>query len=85
MTPDLFIPPVGPIKGIPQSKTKVYNDKYKEIGPFKRHQYDMDICTLYRQVEELYQRGEKFQSFDLGGYVKPVSYTHLTLPTIYSV
>ena len=41
------------------------------------------IAELLRRVEELTVEGEERPPRSLGS--KPVSYTHLTLPTIYSV
>ena len=59
MNTDLFMPPVGELRPIPDNRRDSYYEKYKTLGAFQKHQYDLDICVLYRQVDDLKSRYKK--------------------------
>ncbi len=68
--PELFIPPDGMIRAMPPEKRAVYIEKSKAIGSFSRHIYDMDICTLYRQMDDLKGKYKEFAGAPYPVYVK---------------
>lgn len=71
-TGELFTPPVGFIRPIPNDKHEQYRLKYTELGPFSFHQYDLDICKIYRQVDELKERYRNFNGAPFLNYVKQI-------------
>lgn len=70
--PDLFIPPDGLIRIPPPDKLEAYAKKSNSIGSFSRHVYDLDICTLYRQMDDLNGRYEEFGDRPYGNYVQQI-------------
>ena len=69
---ELFIPPVGFIRNIPENKREDYIKKYKSLGPFYKHEYDIDICMLYRQMEDLKTRYKDFGGASFEKYVAQI-------------
>lgn len=67
--PELFIPPDGMIRNMPLEKRALYAEKSKAIGFFFRHSYDMDICTLYRQMDDLKGKYKEFAGAPYSNYV----------------
>lgn len=59
MIPELFEPPLGDFRTIPDMEKETYYIKYRELGPFQKHKYDLDICVLYRQVVDMKGRYDK--------------------------
>lgn len=59
-SPELFIPPDGLIRTPPPDKAEEYTRKSNSIGSFTRDVYDLDICTLYRQMDDLKGRYKEF-------------------------
>ena len=53
-----------------------------QVDPIK---YKEEIHQMYQVLQERSQRDYLFFKFAIHTGIKPVSYTHLTLPTIYSV
>ena len=70
--PELFIPPDGLIRTPPPDKVKLYAKKFDAIGSFSRHAYDLDICTLYRQMEDLKERYHEFAGRPFQEYLRQV-------------
>jgi hypothetical protein len=68
----LFIPTAGSIRPIPERKQKEYQLKYRELGPFTFHPYDIDICKLYRQVDDLKTRYKFFGGLPYKRYVEQI-------------
>lgn len=68
--PKLFIPPDGLIRPMPPEKRAAYVEKSKAIGSFSRHVYDMDICTLYRQMDDLKGKYKEFAGAPYANYVE---------------
>ncbi len=68
--PELFIPPEGLIRTPPPEKALDYSRKSNSIGFFSRHLYDLDICTLYRQMDDLKDRYEEFTGRPYADYLK---------------
>ncbi|MBK8659616.1 MAG: hypothetical protein IPN22_12280 [Bacteroidetes bacterium] len=58
--PEIFIPPDGFIRTPPVDKAEKYARKSNSIGSFSRDVYDLDICTLYRQMDDLKERYPEF-------------------------
>ncbi len=58
--PEIFIPPDGLIRTPPVDKAEEYARKSNSIGSFSRDVYDLDICTLYRQMDDLKERYPEF-------------------------
>ncbi len=71
-TGELFTPPVGFIRPIPSDKHEQYRLKYTELGPFSFHQYDLDICKIYRQVDDLKARYKNFNGAPFVNYVTQI-------------
>jgi hypothetical protein len=72
MRSEIFVPPVGDFRLIPESKRADYIKKYQELGPFTKHQYDMDICKLYRQMEDLKPHYKKINGISYEDYLKDI-------------
>lgn len=70
--PEAFTPPVGFIRSIPSEKAGEYREKYKALGPFYRKEYDLDICTLYRQMDDLRSRYKNFGGQTFEKYVEQI-------------
>jgi hypothetical protein len=64
--------PEGFIRPIPDDKREDYAIKFKEMGPFTKRVYDLDICVLYRQMDDLRQRNATHQGIDLTQYVEQI-------------
>lgn len=69
MEPNLFVPPAGHIRNLPKNKLQEYSQKIKSLGPFRRHIYDMDICVLYRQMDDLQTSYDTFAGRPYSSYV----------------
>ena len=72
MRPELFIPPVGFIRTPAQEKREQYSIKSNSIGAFRRHEYDLDICTLYRQMDDLKGDYEFYGGHSYSNYVQQI-------------
>lgn len=72
MIQELFTPPTGMIKSIPANKQEDYRKKYAALGPFTKHEYDMDICVMYRQMDELKSRYKDFNGAPFENYVTQI-------------
>lgn len=72
LTNELFTPPMGFPRPIPVEKQADYHAKIKALGPFSRHEYDMDICVLYRQMDDLKLRYKKFNDAPFERYVEQI-------------
>ena len=72
ITDNLFIPPLGLPRPIPTEKQAEYYGKYKALGPFTRHEYDMDICTIYRQMDDLKATYKTFNNAPFENYVAQI-------------
>ena len=65
---------------------KIKNKKISVLGvTFKANTDDMRDSSSLKMIPWLSKKGAIIKYFDPTGYKKAVSYTHLTLPTIYSV
>lgn len=51
--------PLGLTKPLPQSKIAEYRAISERLKPFQKHVYDIDICVLVRQMEELASKGNE--------------------------
>lgn len=71
-TGELFTPPIGFIRPVPEDKQEEYRLKFKELGPFSFHQYDLDICKIYRQVDDLKDRYKHFAGAPFVNYVTQI-------------
>ena len=61
--------------------------KKEFTNPINNEKVELDECKLSKSIEDYEGRAERIPNVDKN-YVDlgiPVSYTHLTLPTIYSV
>lgn len=72
LTNELFTPPMGLPRPIASEKQADYHAKIKALGPFSRHEYDMDICVLYRQMDDLKLRYRKFNDAPFERYVEQI-------------
>lgn len=70
--PDLFIPPVGYFRDISENKREEYIKKYKSLGAFYYQEYDLDICTIYRQMDDLKSRYKDFAGAPFEKYVEQI-------------
>jgi hypothetical protein len=68
--PEMFIPPIGFIRTPAPEKAEKYRLKSNSIGSFTRHLYDLDICTVYRQMDDLKGNYEYYGGFKYADYVK---------------
>eukprot|EP01017_Pseudomicrothorax_dubius_P008277 TRINITY_DN1270_c0_g2_i1.p1 TRINITY_DN1270_c0_g2~~TRINITY_DN1270_c0_g2_i1.p1 ORF type:complete len:403 (+),score=113.62 TRINITY_DN1270_c0_g2_i1:66-1274(+) len=66
------------------TEMRIMNEKVMDIGG-KCEKLMTENVALKRQLEQMEQREEMLLRYRLQSGNKPVSYTHLTLPTIYSV
>ncbi|MFN8298369.1 MAG: hypothetical protein U0T75_04620 [Chitinophagales bacterium] len=66
---NLFEAPKGAIRSIPLITGPDYRLRYSQVGAFRRHEYDLDICTIYRQMDDL---KVKYQDFAGKPYVEYV-------------
>ncbi len=69
---ELFTPTVGSIRPLAEDKREAYISKFKELGPFSFHQYDLDICKIYRQVDDLKARYKNFNGAPFVNYVSQI-------------
>lgn len=69
---NLFIPPPGSVRNISMIMGPEYAKRYRELGSFRRHEYDLDICTLYRQMDDLKERYTDFAGKPYEEYVKQI-------------
>lgn len=70
---NLFVPPVGFIRSLPENKRDEYIKKYQALGPITKHEYDLDICVLSRQMSDLLSRyKKKYNGFDFHQYEKQI-------------
>jgi len=77
---ELFIPPAGLIRNIPIEKMDEYREKYSKLGPFTRHEYDLDACTMYRQLEDLKGRYTHIGGLPFDNYLEQIkNYVGLAL------
>lgn len=70
---NLFIPPVGFVRSLPPKNREENIIKFKALGPIKKHEYDLDICLLSRQMNDLLSRyKKKYNGFDYNDYEKQI-------------
>ena len=69
---NLFEAPIGAVRRIPIIMGPEYRKRYSQVGSFRRHEYDLDICTLYRQMDDLKTRYTDFAGKPYAEYVKQI-------------
>lgn len=72
LRPESFIPPEGHPRTPAPDQIQDCIKKAKEIGAFSRHMYDLDICTLYRQMDDLRGRYKYYAGHKYADYVKQI-------------
>ncbi len=69
---NLFEAPTGAIRNIPLVMGPEYRLRYSQVGAFRRHEYDLDICTIYRQMDDLKTNYKDFAGKPYAEYVQQI-------------
>lgn len=69
---NLFEAPTGAIRNIPIVMGPEYRLRYSQVGAFRRHEYDLDICTIYRQMDDLKTNYKDFAGKPYTEYVQQI-------------
>lgn len=69
---NLFEAPTGAIRNIPSIREPEFRLRYSQIGAFRRHEYDLDICTIYRQMDDLKVQYQVFAGKPYAAYVQQI-------------
>ena len=76
-----------PLPELRSQDTKNRQNSIDDVDPFKKQKYEMKMQQLFTRSMDLYREmlDEGIAKECARFVLPPVSYTHLTLPTIYSV